>query len=202
MIHHARGAQGLELIDADHDSEREDRLFTLSNVHGYSNATMVLQHQRITLALTDAILAVFERFEQKVNINNFSDVPNITIVNTGLWSINNGKNVIDHKFIHDRGDRVHTSSQGRIKLIWKTTTSTRIGYQYHIEDEQRVQQELAVFGKHSINSSWGYLDAFEASRSFENNGLDLDWDDVHFLPIGYEILNDILLNQMCGVFPA
>lgn len=194
VLSNARGAHGFELIDADHGSEKENRIFNLTDMHGHSNATITLQHQRITTAATDAILAVFEDIEQKVSMNDVNDIPNVIIVNTGLWSINRGEQ-IDLDLIRQRGERLHSASRGNVKLIWKTTTNTKLSDH---QDDMRAQRELTVF--HGVNNTaWQCLDAYEVSLSFKDNGLDLYWDGYHFLPIGYGILNDVLLHTLCNI---
>ena len=41
------------------------------------------------------------------------------------------------------------------------------------------------------------LDSFRVSRGARSQGLNMYWDEIHFLPIVYETHNDILLSQMC-----
>ena len=188
----SRGAQGLELVEADRSIYKENRMFSLSSIHGYPHGKVILQQALVTGGATQSILTLLQGIEDRTSSGNFTGVPNIIVVNTGLWSLDCPDNDLD--LISQQGNQLHRSSQGRVKLIWKTTTNWNRGGR---DVQDRAKLEQAVFGHQE--SFWDIFDAFEVSMSFQQSGLDLYWDDLHFLPIGYEILNDVLLNQLCPV---
>jgi hypothetical protein len=44
---------------------------------------------------------------------------------------------------------------------------------------------------------WEVLDAYELTAAAARQGLDLYEDFVHFVPLVYEQINDVLLNALC-----
>lgn len=50
----------------------------------------------------------------------------------------------------------------------------------------------------ATDGNWDIMDARIITQAAKNQGLNLYWDQMHFLPFVYEELNDVLLNMLCS----
>lgn len=92
----------------------------------------------------------------------------------------------------------------RSRLLWKTTTSVGMGGPY--ESGFAVQyfepQVMSAINAWAIDAAagqrdWGVLDTFAVTESAKMQNLHLSFDGLHFLPVVYEQMNDLLLNMVC-----
>ncbi len=92
----------------------------------------------------------------------------------------------------------------RSRLMWKTTTSVGMGGSY--ESAVAVQyfepQVMSAINAWAIDATagqddWGVLDTYAVTESAKMQNLHLSFDGLHFLPVVYEQMNDLLLNMIC-----
>ena len=186
LLSAARGAVATEKVDGDHAALHENRMFRLSNMAGEpADAKIEVSCQLVTHDAADALVELLATFQQ--HPGNLS-VPDVIVLNTGLWGL------VDVDSIYRQGQEFLVERDSRTRLIWKTTTSASNPTD---NDEHHVfpqRERAAFFGNQSL---WGQLDAFAMSEAILTSGLDLYWDGLHFLPVGLEIFNDVLLNTLC-----
>ena len=177
-----RGAAGKEHIDADHEASRENRILVMKNILGHPDTEIKLEMRVFVNKEPDGLLSVFDALQTRLLEDSL--VPDVVVMNTGIWGSG------DLEAVYHRGEQMMRASKGRIQFVWKTTTITRSW-----ENADVVERELDVFARKG--SRWELLDAFSISRAYVSSGLDLYWDNYHFLPAGYEFMNDVLLSQLC-----
>ena len=76
-------------------------------------------------------------------------------------------------------------------LFWKTTTS-RHGDRVSANDEPTEAEAKAAMAP-----PWRLYDVGAVSEAAKAQGLALNWDNVHYVPLMYEQMNDLLLNMLC-----
>ena len=186
LLSAARGAVAIEKVDGDHAALHENRVFRLSGMVGEpADAKIVVSCQLVTRDAADDLVRLLASFQH--HPANLS-VPDVIVLNTGLWG------PVDVDRIFRQGQQLLAERESRTRLIWKTTTSANNPSH---NDEHHVfpqRERAAFFGNQSM---WGQLDAFALSEAVVTSGLDLYWDGLHLLPVGLEIINDVLLNQLC-----
>ena len=179
-----RGAAGKEHIDADHEASRENRMLVMTDILGHPDTEIKLEMRVFVNKEPDGLMSVFDALQTRLIED--SHVPDVVVMNTGIWGSG------DLEAVYHRGEQMMAASKGRIQFVWKTTTITRSW-----ENADLVARELDVFARNG--SRWELLDAFSISHAYVSSRLDLYWDNFHFLPAGYEFMNDVLLSQLCQV---
>ena len=93
----------------------------------------------------------------------------------------------------------------RSRLLWKTTTSVGMGgpYESAIAVQYFEPQVMSAINAWAIDAAanqadWGVVDAFAITESAKLQNLHLSFDGLHFLPVVYEQMNDLLLNMVCA----
>ncbi len=76
-------------------------------------------------------------------------------------------------------------------LFWKTTTS-RHGDRISPNDAPTEAE-----ARQALVPPWRLYDVGAITERAKAQNLNLHWDNVHYVPLVYEQLNDLLLNQLC-----
>lgn len=81
----------------------------------------------------------------------------------------------------------------RPRLLWKTTTS------YNGDDPHRdeVLERADRGAKLHAPPHFGVYDVRALTRQLQRQHLKLNWDELHYLCVVYEQMNDVLLNMLC-----
>ncbi|KAL3156426.1 hypothetical protein ABBQ38_000735 [Trebouxia sp. C0009 RCD-2024] len=187
--------------------EREFRDFTL---YGYNKETAddILDTGSITVSYAQVFATptfetagqlFLELYLEQLPLR-YQKLPDSVVFNTGLWGLpavallSPVQQLAIFLGIAKIGTQFHQKRNPHTRLIWKTIT---VSAQNEAEPDMENLNE-AGSKAFATDGNWDIMDARIITQAAKNQGLNLYWDQMHFLPFVYEELNDVLLNMLCS----
>lgn len=123
----------------------------------------------------------------------------VMVVNMGHWFPSFHWNqsqlttspVAVYQHVFNAPDVLQQRLNGKLQLIWKTTTARADEATYMHRPWMHLLDGLAKF------YGWDIMDAFGVTESMLESGVNSWWDALHFEAFVYDQLNDVLLNGIC-----